>query len=252
MNNQRRVVWTVDGAEKAAGGGYYILVPTGSRRYLSGAARSWSNPNESDIIFNTDFRIAGKPDDIRQALAAAGYDHGTIENAIATSISRENQNEFLNTNNYERMYRLPVERRNDMTPVQNNIPADQRATYIEIYNQILEYLQRVTYYSPEAIREVITEINKLKARLDRNVNFDVYFNPENVRSINSRIQIYEQLLELLNNQRNLILREEDTPQRNVNIAANAGIIAEINGLKNATTNEPGYNPPGRSIKRAIQ
>ena len=49
-----------------------------------------------------------------------------------------------------------------------------------------------------------------------------------------------------------MLEEEDSPQRNVNIAVNGGIIAEINGLKQATTHEPGYNPHGRSIKRAIQ
>jgi len=255
MNHLYRQVWTPEKAQNALSKGQYIFVPTGTRRTLAGGPRTWSIPGGENIIYNTDFRIMGTPEDIRQALEAAGYDHKTIGNVIATSISHGNQNNFLNTFNYESVSRSqnPDQRVRQMLPVQHDIPREETLTYIEIYNQILGYLQLVTHHPKEVVDSIINEISKLKFRFDHIFdNSQKQFNRFDGEFLNSKISVYDTLLDLLDGQRNTILQQEDSPQKDINVRVNAEIIAEINDLAHSTLRILNTITKGRTTKRAIQ
>lgn len=88
--------WSVSAAEKAAQKGAFIRVGGHqvTRRFLSGAKRSWTNPDpaEHNTIFQTDYRITGTPENIRLALESASVPADTIAQVIASSITRDNWN----------------------------------------------------------------------------------------------------------------------------------------------------------------
>lgn len=185
-----------------------FFVPKGSKRVLSGARRSWGKPEEEDIIFNQEFRIAGNPDDIRQALLSTGYDNETIEYVIASSISKENYNDFLDTFDSEEIYRsrkVPQELRPPLR-LFGNITEEELLTIIEIYNQILNYLPTITGYSPATIGSIVTDINRLKSHWEPLYN-DHKIETFEVESLNSKVEICDLLLDLLNNQRTAIIEE---------------------------------------------
>jgi hypothetical protein len=86
--------WTADSATKARAKGAFVRVggPQLSRRFLSGANRSWAKPNpeEYNTIFHTGYRITGTPEAVQTALAYAGVPASDIQQVLATSITRNN------------------------------------------------------------------------------------------------------------------------------------------------------------------
>lgn len=90
VGGQQRLVWTPEKAQRAAERGVYIVVPSGTRRFLRGANRSWNLPREANIIFHSRYRIAGQPEDVIQALRQAGVDENTIQQVIQTSFNAQN------------------------------------------------------------------------------------------------------------------------------------------------------------------
>lgn len=86
VGGQQRLVWTPEKAQRAAERGVYIVVPSGTRRFLRGANRSWNLPREANIIFHSGYRIAGQPEDVIQA----GVDENTIQQVIQTSFNAQN------------------------------------------------------------------------------------------------------------------------------------------------------------------
>lgn len=86
--------WKPEAAEKARQKGAFLRVggKQVTRRYLSGAKRAWasSDPQERDSIYNTQYRITGTPDNVRQALLYAQYSPEVVEGVIADSINRNN------------------------------------------------------------------------------------------------------------------------------------------------------------------
>lgn len=86
--------WNTDAADTARAKGAFLRVGGNqvTRRYLSGADRSWNseNPEENQTIFHTGYRITGTPDSIRTALQYAQLSPEEIDNVIATAITRDN------------------------------------------------------------------------------------------------------------------------------------------------------------------
>jgi alkylhydroperoxidase/carboxymuconolactone decarboxylase family protein YurZ len=89
--------WSRDAAQKAQAKGAFLRVGGNqvSRRFLSGAKRSWANvanPDEHDTIFHTGYRITGTPTNVRIALESAGVTADEIAQIMATAITRDNWN----------------------------------------------------------------------------------------------------------------------------------------------------------------
>lgn len=86
--------WSNDAAAKAAAKGQFLRVGGQSvtRRFLSGAKRSWTNvkPEENQTIFHTGYRITGTPEAVRTALQYAGVSAADIQQVLATAITRDN------------------------------------------------------------------------------------------------------------------------------------------------------------------
>lgn len=86
--------WTQDAAQKAADKGLFLRVggPQVTRRFLSGAKRSWASAdeNENRAIFHPTYRITGTPEAVRTALQYAGLDAAAIQNVLATAITGDN------------------------------------------------------------------------------------------------------------------------------------------------------------------
>jgi hypothetical protein len=86
--------WSADAAEKARQKGAFLRVGGAqvSRRFLSGARRSWGStkPEENQTIFHTGFRITGTPDAVSMALQYAGVSAQQIQEVLQTSINRDN------------------------------------------------------------------------------------------------------------------------------------------------------------------
>lgn len=83
--------WSAASAKNAAEKGSFIRVGgnTISRRYLSGAARSWQK-DDSEDIYHTGYRITGTPEDVRTALTYAGVSSSDIDKVLKSSITRHN------------------------------------------------------------------------------------------------------------------------------------------------------------------
>lgn len=86
--------WSQGAAQKALEKGLFLRVggPQVTRRFLSGAKRSWAStkPEENQTIFHTEYRITGTPEAVRTALQYAGVDAATINAVLATAISSAN------------------------------------------------------------------------------------------------------------------------------------------------------------------
>ncbi|CAH6420787.1 Hypothetical protein HVR_LOCUS1291 [uncultured virus] len=86
--------WSVDAANKAGAKGAFLRVggPQVTRRFLSGAKRSWASadPLENQTVFSTQYRITGTPDNIRTALTYAGIGVDQINQILAAAITRDN------------------------------------------------------------------------------------------------------------------------------------------------------------------
>ena len=91
--------WSPDAANKAAARGSFLRVGGQSvtRRFLSGAKRSWAsaNPAENQTVFHTVYRITGTPENIRIALHYAGVSDQEIDNILATTITSTNWNNTM-------------------------------------------------------------------------------------------------------------------------------------------------------------
>jgi len=86
--------WTVDAGTKAGAKGAFLRVggQQVTRRFLSGAKRSWAStdPAENQTVFHTGYRITGTPENIRTALAYAGLGEDQIAQILASVITRDN------------------------------------------------------------------------------------------------------------------------------------------------------------------
>ena len=86
--------WSPDAANKAGAKGSFLRVggPQVTRRFLSGAKRSWASakPEENQTIFHVGYRITGTPQAVRSALQYAGVDEATIQKVLATAITGAN------------------------------------------------------------------------------------------------------------------------------------------------------------------
>lgn len=88
--------WSNDSAEKHAANYSFIRVggEKASTRFLSGAPRSWSNPNtdENMTVFVLPLRISGTPEHIRQALklASPAYTDAEINDFLSNAITKDN------------------------------------------------------------------------------------------------------------------------------------------------------------------
>jgi hypothetical protein len=91
--------WSIEAADKAKKKGAFIRVggKQVTRRFLSGALRSWGNEdeNENRTIFHTGYRITGTPEAVTYALRQAGYDDQTIQEVLDTSITKENYDDQM-------------------------------------------------------------------------------------------------------------------------------------------------------------
>lgn len=88
--------WSAEAAKKAGDKGAFLRVggTSVSRRFLSGAKRSWTSakPEENQTVFHTGFRITGTPEAIRTALTYAGIPADQIQAVLASAITRDNFN----------------------------------------------------------------------------------------------------------------------------------------------------------------
>jgi len=84
--------WTREAAEKAALKSAFLRVGGTSvtRRYLSGAERSWAKPAEAGTIFNIAYRITGSVEAVKAALSYANFNDDQIADAVADSINSTN------------------------------------------------------------------------------------------------------------------------------------------------------------------
>lgn len=85
--------WSKEDAEKAMTKHTFIRVSKSdkrSMRQITGAERVWGNPETSDEIYITTFRISGKTQDVKTALSLAGYSTEQINRALADAITLEN------------------------------------------------------------------------------------------------------------------------------------------------------------------
>lgn len=86
--------WSVDAGTKAGAKGAFLRVggQQVTRRFLSGAKRSWASvdPAENQTVFHTGYRITGTPENIRTALNYAGLGADQIAQILASVITRDN------------------------------------------------------------------------------------------------------------------------------------------------------------------
>jgi hypothetical protein len=88
--------WSAQNAQKAAENNAFIRVggdKTVTRRFLSGAERSWqklNDPREANTVFSLEYRITGTPEDIRRALQLAGVTQQDIQAVLANAVTRDN------------------------------------------------------------------------------------------------------------------------------------------------------------------
>lgn len=87
--------WSPELANRANEKGQFIRVggtKQTTKRFLSGAPRRWASadPEENQTIFHTGYRITGTPQNVRLALQYAGIDNATIDQVLASSITRDN------------------------------------------------------------------------------------------------------------------------------------------------------------------
>lgn len=86
--------WNADAATKAGAKGAFLRVggQQVTRRFLSGAKRSWASadPAENQTVFHTGYRITGTPENIRIALTYAGVGADQINQVLASAITRDN------------------------------------------------------------------------------------------------------------------------------------------------------------------
>lgn len=92
--------YSAEAAEKARQKGQFLRVggKAVTKRYLSGAGRSWARttePDEYNTIFVPGFRITGTPAHIQEALESANYGLDQIQQAFNTAITRDNWNNTM-------------------------------------------------------------------------------------------------------------------------------------------------------------
>lgn len=78
--------WTILKAQRAQENCYFIAVPIGARRLISGVHRTW---NQTPTWI---YRIAGQPADVIMALRAGGVDEQTVNEIMATALTSQNKN----------------------------------------------------------------------------------------------------------------------------------------------------------------
>lgn len=85
--------FTVDAANKAGAKSQFITVnqlgKNGGKRFITGAPRVWKKPETSRDVYNTQWRIAGTPEAIAEAIGRSGIP-ADINSIIANSISVQN------------------------------------------------------------------------------------------------------------------------------------------------------------------
>lgn len=82
--------FTTDAANKAAKAGKYIAVggDKTNQHSLSGRKQQWKK--DPTVIYNTDYRITGRPADVKLALEYAGMPSADADRVVANSITSQN------------------------------------------------------------------------------------------------------------------------------------------------------------------
>lgn len=88
-------LWTADKQQKAGKDHYFINVGKGdkvTKRYITGAKAKWDSPDPTvnSLIYHTGYRISGLPQDVRLALKYAKESDDTIDQVLATSLTKDN------------------------------------------------------------------------------------------------------------------------------------------------------------------
>lgn len=86
-----KLPWTIIKSQNAVKNNYFISVPIGARRYISGMNRQWYI--DPSWIYHTVYRIAGKPEDVKEALRNGGVSELTVNKILSSTISLLNKNE---------------------------------------------------------------------------------------------------------------------------------------------------------------
>jgi len=94
-NAPAQLKWSTKAAEAAQAKHAFLRVggpKVVTRRYLSGAERSWkkADPSENTTIFSLGTRLTGTPENVRRAMQWAGFSDSDIAQAIANAITRDN------------------------------------------------------------------------------------------------------------------------------------------------------------------
>ena len=87
------LMWSKEDAEKAAHKHSFIRVTYSDKRsyrHLTGAERTWQNPDTANEVFLINYRITGTPEDIETAMANAGYSPDQIKDAMAGAVTSKN------------------------------------------------------------------------------------------------------------------------------------------------------------------
>lgn len=83
--------WNLVKATNATKKSYFISAKNGGRLVILSAPKKWQI--QPSTLYHTGYRIAGTPEEIRNALTLAKIDSDTINNILTTAISSQNKDE---------------------------------------------------------------------------------------------------------------------------------------------------------------
>ena len=92
------LLWSKEDAEKAAHKHAFIRVSDSDKRsyrHISGAERMWSQPESETEIYLLNFRLSGKPQDIKHALLNVGYSPEQVDNILENAVTSANFNSAM-------------------------------------------------------------------------------------------------------------------------------------------------------------
>ena len=155
------LIWTKDLFDKEEQKGSYMKINENklTRRYLSGAYRSWNSkvPKDVEIIFVPRYRVAGTKNEIKVFLNKSNISKEDIESALMAAI------EFNNRNDQSSLAYLEKDKREKKKSTENYNLNDIMWFAQNIKNAVTVKDIRVKESSPKK-----TEKNKKQPRKEKN------------------------------------------------------------------------------------
>jgi hypothetical protein len=162
--------WSIDDAEKAAHKHSFIRVNDSDRRSyrkLSGAEQFWSNPETEDEIYLIRYRICGKPDHVKKALANAGYNDKQILDAMKDAVTSKNYKKSKKKVYDEEIKRYKKFKEEEDARIESNKVSWETLLYIAAHAKEAHIVEKEKGTSPKRSTKAKTIIDLYKEIKDK-------------------------------------------------------------------------------------